>query len=318
MDIFRHDRLSAVTIAVVAVLEGCSAWQPAGAPAAMPHSAARGADGLSDRSQIPPEAKRNVLIYVANNNVEVDIFSFPAGTLVASFSDLFPNSMCSDKAGNVFIINSTYTTVSEYPHGATTPSYVLQMDTEPNSCAVDPNTNNLAVTTTGSGPASAVAVFKNERGSPKYYEYTRYGGFLEQCSFDDRSNLFIRSLAGRHSLAELRNGAKSVESLKLQGSYNAQFLGAVQWDGKHMTIAETDYGSGYVLTIYRLAVNGRIASIVGQTALTGGTTTQTAFYRGRIIAGAQFSQIGIWNYPTGGPAITLIPYVQAGGLALSR
>ena len=257
-----------------------------------------------------PEANGENLLYVTNS--AIDVFAYPSGAPVGSIADPFAHSVCSDQRGNIFVVDPSYGRVTEYPHGSLIPIATLSPNSEPTYCAVDPKTNNLAVSTAGSRSFSTIAIFTNEKGRPKYYNYDKYGGFLEQCSFDNQSNLLMLTEGGHGSLAELPKGARAVESITLKGSYKGTELSAVQWDGKYLTIADQSYDAE---TIDRLVVKGTTAKIVGQTILKQAATAQTAFYRGNVIAGA-YANTGIWKYPSGGSPIKTI-YGTSGGLALN-
>jgi hypothetical protein len=311
METFALGRYAVSLGVAAALLGGCGGSQSSlGALDSRPESYAIAAQPRQTRTWMLPEAKGENLLYVTDS--AIDVFSYPSGTPVGSIADPFAHSVCSDQRGNIFVVDPSYARVTEYSHGALIPIAILRVNSEPVYCAVDPNTNSLAVTTGGTKSFSTVAIFTNEKGHPKYYNYDKYGGFLEQCSFDNHSNLLMRAEGGQHGLAELPKGAQAVESITLKGTYKGTELSAVQWDGKYLTIADEGYD---LETIDRLVVKGATAKIVGQTILKQAATAQTAFYRGNVIAGA-YANTGVWKYPSGGSPIKTI-YGTSGGLALS-
>jgi hypothetical protein len=311
METFAFDRYALSLGVAAALLAGCGAPQLSiGALGSSPQSYPTTVQPRQTRAWMLPAAKRENLLYATNS--AIDVFSYPSGTPVGSIVDPFAHSVCSDRRGNIFVVDPSYARVTEYPHGSLIPIAILSVRGEPTYCAVDPNTNNLAVTAAGTGSYATVAIFTNEKGRPKYYNYDKYGGFLEQCSFDNQSNLLMRTAGGDGSLAELPKGARAVKSITLKGSYKGTELSAVQWDGNYLTIADQSYDAE---TIDRLVVKGTTAKIVGHTILKQAATAQTAFYRGNVVAGA-YANTGIWDYPSGGSPIKTF-YGTSAGLALS-
>jgi hypothetical protein len=255
-------------------------------------------------------AKGQDLLYISDSGIYV--LSYPAGKLVGTIYDPFSSSLCSDRQGNVFVIDGGYSQITEYPHGSLTPIATLNVNAEPDDCAVDPKTDNLAVTTTGNGSFATVAIFTKEHGRPRYYDYVEYGGFLESCTFDDRSNLLMLAAGGQHSLAELPQGAKAVRTITLEATYKSTELASVQWDGKYFALAVDGSDAE---TIDRIVIKGTKAHIVGQSVLDQAAATDTVFYRGNVIA-KTYSGTAVWNYPAGGDPVRML-YSVGGSFALS-
>jgi hypothetical protein len=156
--------------------------------------------------------------------------------------------------------------IFEYAHGGTIPIAALRDPaSEPRSCAVDPNTGNLAVTT-----AEEIAVFTHGRGKPKLYSDNQFLRF-SFCAYDDKSNLFVDG-SSRSSIefAELPAGGHKLREITLNESFKAP--GGVQWDGKHVAIG--DSGAG---VLYQFDISGSAGTEVGSTQL-GRSTTINQFY----------------------------------------
>src|SRR5215469_13012639 len=125
---------------------GTPAQQIARAGALLPHLAS-----VPDnrRSWMAPDAKTTSnLLYVADgNNNAVDVYSYPGGKLEGTLTGFdTPLGACSDKAGNVYVLNGNGTTAIEYAHGGTAPIRSLALAGYPGlSCSVDPKTGNVAV-----------------------------------------------------------------------------------------------------------------------------------------------------------------------------
>ncbi len=184
---------------------------------------------------------------------------------------LYPAGECVDKAQDIYITDSNGPVtglheIFEYAHGGTTPIAALRDPAaEPTSCAVDPNTGNLAVTT-----AEEIAVFPQGRGKPKLFSDSQFSGF-RFCTYDDKGNLFVDG-ASRSStdLAELPAGSHKLREITLNESFKG--VGGIQWDGKHVAIG--DSGAGVV---YRFDISGSAGTEVGSTQL-GRTATINQFY----------------------------------------
>jgi hypothetical protein len=132
--------------------------------------------------------------------------------------------------------------VYEYPHGATEPNATLGISgsgERATACAVDPETNNLAVDyfpEGSSGGFNGVAVFPNESGKPILYNNTSHGAW-NWIGYDDNSDLFISGATTAEPLAiwELPAGSAQTLAVTIQ---NNRFggPGQVQWDGKYVTV----------------------------------------------------------------------------------
>ncbi len=259
-----------------------------------------------------PEAKQEDLVYAfLTYDGYVEVYALPSMKPVGSIADPYTHGICSDTSGNVFLVDLN-SRIVEYPHGSFIPSATLSVRRhQPLYCAVDPNTNSLAVTTDGPGPSAVnTVIFPNETGKPKYYYYRNHPGYLEQCVYDDHSNLFV---VADGNLTELRSGTKAFQDLKIKGSYSTRNFGAIQWDGKYITVADGTYDAE---TLNRLVLNGTVLKIVGKTRLKNGQTgPEIAMYHGKVI-GAGVGTLNVWKYPAGGNPLKTIYYGPT-GLAIS-
>jgi hypothetical protein len=184
---------------------------------------------------------------------------------------LYPAGECVDKAQNIYITDANGPVtglheIFEYAHGGNTPIAALRDPAgEPNSCAVDPNTGNLAVTT-----SEEIAVFTQGRRKPKLYSDNQFSRF-SFCAYDDKSNLFVDgSSRSSTEFAELPAGGHKLREITLNESFKAP--GGIQWDGKHLAVG--DSGAGVV---YRFDISGSAGTEVASTQL-GRSTTINQFY----------------------------------------
>jgi hypothetical protein len=232
---------------------------------------------------------------------------------------LYPRGECVDKAQNVYITDGNGPVtglheIFEYAHGGTTPIAALRDPAgEPSSCAVDPNTGNLAVTTSAFQYREEIAVFTQGRGKPKLYSDSQFLGF-SFCAYDDKSNLFVNgSSHSSTEFAELPAGGHKLRAITLNESFKGP--GGIQWDGKHLAIG--DSGAGVV---YRFNVSGSAGTEVGSTQL-GRTMTINQFYiepsnfgqgTRKLIDPVMRDQSGpgsvhFFDYPSGGRSTRKLP-----------
>lgn len=261
-------------------------------------------------------AARQALLYVSDTVTgDVYVFSYPKGKLqqtLTGFAD--PAGECVDAAGDVFIANTGSSNIIEYAHGGSAPIATLKDDGYfPVGCSIDPTSGDLAVTnftTTGSTPGN-VAIYKKAKGQPKrhYVDASLYEVLL--CGYDSSGDLFVDGLTQNYggAVAELAHGATKLSDVTLDRTLGNP--GGVAWDGKHVAIG--DQASN---TIYQFQVKGGKAKTVGSTLLGGATMVFQFWIDGTKVAGADAyaSDVGLWSYPKGGPALKTISglYVPLG------
>ena len=73
-------------------------------------------------------AKRGTLMYVSNaNDGTVSVLSYPRGDLVGTLTGFKePYGLCSDAAGDVWIVDDETATITEYAHGAASPEATVE------------------------------------------------------------------------------------------------------------------------------------------------------------------------------------------------
>ena len=288
-------------------------------------------DSRRGRSWMDPNATRDYLLYVSSNALgdkSVYVFSYGKGSLVGTltaFAD--PQGMCADKAGDVFITDTSAMKIYEYAHGGTNPIATLSdPNGSPQGCSVDRATGNLAVADIEGYPSSQgnIAIYAGASGTPTYYtdSGTLYRPF--SCSYDNSGNLFIVGAqpSGQFQLGELLKGSSNIADIALNQHINSP--GGVQWDGKY--VAVSDDGNGYLGTaVYEFTVSGSSGTLEGTTSFPNlyginqfwlGPRTTPKYPATRIVAAdyrGNSNDIGIYNYPAGGtPRKTIM--VGAGGL----
>ena len=129
----------------------------------------------------------------------------------------YADNLCSDKAGDVFVVQGAYETVLEYSHRGKL-LQTLQTYDVPQSCSVDPTTGNLAVPTVD---YSCVYIYPNAR-PPAQSVCNDPFAIVGLCAYDSHGNLFLDGAAGgvpHHSyvpyLAELPKGSATFHNYAL-------------------------------------------------------------------------------------------------------
>lgn len=282
-------------------------------------------------SWMTPDGKRaKTLLYVADESGnDVLVYSYPGGKLTGTLTGFdTPTGICSNKGGDVFILNGNGMTVEVYKHGGTSPIRTLDLPGYPElNCSVDPTSGNLALGVLAGSCGDCVAVFANGQGIPTTYEPSGQNG-LPGCGYDKSGNLFCDAYAsgGGFALYELAAGSSSFKTVSVSGA-GSLTAASVQWDGTDLAV-----GSGAGSTLYQIQLSGSSGSVIGSTAL-GGAGAVWQFWithnlgskkhHGiRAIAptygGSGGAEVGYWNYPAGGdPTKTITGLSQPDGAALS-
>jgi hypothetical protein len=306
-------------ICSVAMFAGCGGSQPpVGAPGSVSQTPSSARHGKQGRSWMLPEAKRERLVYVANNNDTITVYSYKSRSWVGTITtpNEFLQGMCVDGKGNVYATFFTSNKIVEYPHGSVLPIKTLNDPGYPWDCAIDPATGDLAVTNGGNEATGSVLVYKDAKGTP--VEYTDSGsdpiwGFF-YCTYDDEGNLFADGVTGGGSqfsagLAELPKGGTALMNISLVHNGPYDLPGGLQWDGKYLTYAV--YGDQ---NIYQLTVSGGKSSQSGVTYLNQAQLNQYWIHpqntgRHQAVIGVSSDDnpsIEYWDYPAGGDPIATI------------
>lgn len=268
-----------------------------------------------------PDASGQNFLYVSSiegSKVNVLIYTYPKGRYkedVQKAGLVFPHGECADKRGHVYVTNessdSSSSEVLEYAHGGTAPIRTLSVSGPADQCAVDAITGDLAVA------SSDLAIFRAAHGKPTYHAFPT--GFEHAaCDYDDKGNLFVdgvmKRVPSRAALAELPARSRDFVKVKMPDISEAKVPGDVRWDGKDLAL-----GDG-VNSIYRLAVSGAKAQVVGIVQLYGGSDVESMWIEDGDIVGANNSSrtVMIWAYPAGGQPIRVLNSVGRGdGVAVS-
>jgi len=315
-------RLVPLCMAAVALSACGGLWPPISARPE-PQNTVRANNVNRESSRVLPQAKNRDLLYVSDQLfTDVYIFSYPAlepvGTLTG-FS--LPEGLCSDEQGNVFVTDLLARKIVEYAHGGSEPTETLNDGGYPDGCSVDPSTGNLAVADYGSsGSPGDLAVFHNARGTAVIYTDPAMISF-RNCGYDDKGNLFAdgQKYDNDPGLAELPAGGDKLKDIEFGRDFDAE--GSVQWDGQHLAVMGNSAGS-----IYRLAIAGSKARVVGRTTLKSPRFSFSFWIQDRkliltyvpVHSRAKDIALGVWTYPGGGkPVKNIRRLLGAYGLTVS-
>ncbi len=266
------------------------------------------------------EAKSEDLLYVSNTLFnEVWVFSYPGGHRVGTLTGFaLPVGICVNQhTGDIFVTDLLANRIQAYAHGGTSPIRTLPDSKNPQGCSVDPSTGNLAVADYTSQAPGKVAVFRNAKSGPTRYADPNFDSF-SSCGYDGDGNLFADGLNGSQSgLAELAKGTGKFKDIALDKSIDG--IGDIRWDGKYLAVM-ADSGNW----IYRLAISGSSAKIVGRTSIdTARHDDDFWIEANRVVVThypprSKYPTVGFWHYPAGGqPAKVLseLPGVQDIGVS---
>ncbi len=269
----------------------------------MPQAPAARLSADHDGSWMLPIARHETLLYVANR-INVSVFSYPQGNPVGVLvrPDFWAHGMCVDSSGDVFVTsaNQSVPRVFEYAHGSTKVKAifkpVIDYPGAAVSCAVDPTTGNLAVTTIGEG----IDVFERAMRAPVRYSSLALKNDY-YCAYDGKGNLFFDGNNAGFYLAELPKNNRDNRVTELHVAFPGTiFPGGVWWDGKYLDVLNSFWG-----TVYRYRIRAHRAFPAGAFNLTGGLGVLEYWVEGNTLiapSGAVFGRgkIRFYHYPDGG------------------
>jgi hypothetical protein len=283
-------------------------------------------------SWMDPSAATKNLLYVSNFNTEtVLVYSYPQDKLVGTLTGFAgPDGLCSDKKGDVWIVNNDGEDAVEYKHGGKNP---VAKVSDPGEvligCSVDPTTGNLAITNPETAnslyPQGKVAIFAHAKGTPTVLKVPNVA-MTFFCGYDDKGNLYADGFQYSSSMfifAELPKGKKAFKDITLDKGIN--YPGNVRWDGKYVAVGEQEYeysSLGYESAIFQTTgAGGKVVHVI---PLTGTGDIVGFSIEGKTLIGPDANyrnadDVFFWNYPAGGKATkTLTGFDAPFGTAISQ
>lgn len=277
-----------------------------------------------------PALAGGALLYVSDAvSGDVNVYSYKGqkiGVMVGQLTGFKqPDGLCSD-GKHVWVTNTNNQTVDEYAPGGTAPIDVLQVGNYyPVGCAVDPTSGDLAVTDISSTSNSAgnIAVFADAQGLPNYF-HSGNVYYYYFCSYDGSGNLWFDGQANAtgtpFAFAELAKGDSIGNAVPLNQVIN--FPGAVQWDGKSISIGDQLASSGESVA-YEFRMSGSTGTRTHVTPFKGSKDVVQFWIDKRTTADfgpdAGAAQVGVYKYAVGGMPIQVqAPFSQPIGATIVR
>jgi hypothetical protein len=270
----------------------------------------------SGRTWMDPAAKGGDLLYVATaGNSAVEIYSYPKLKQVGALTDTqWPEGLCSDKAGNVWVTNYEFHGylpgyMTEYAHGGTKIIATLQdANQSPGDCSIDPTTGNLAIANripaTGEYSSGNIGIYTKAKGDPVTYTSPDIF-FYYWCTYDDKGNLFVNGFnsASQVVFVELPKGSRKFKTLQLDEPMSWPV--GIRWDGKYLAAGNGNDTNPFV---YRFQIHGNKATTVSSMQLNGASSIAqfTVFGKNIIVPSVQSGIVGIYAYPAGGDTVKTI------------
>ncbi len=261
-------------------------------------------------SWMSPRAKREDLVYVSNPaNNTVSVYGLSDHQLVGVLSDVSqPFGLCTDGAGNVWVVAWGNNTIVEYAHGGTTRLKTLRAPQDDiYDCSVDPTTGNLAVTNWGAKNwfKGNVLIYSHASGKP--IPYTAHSvWFYFGCSYDQNGNLYVDGwdayLNAYVALAVLPKGQTKFRDVTLEPSLQPPMLGGMQWDGQHVAIL--NWKALYVYQVGRKFAHAVSVALLTDKFPIGMFWITTARNGAQTViapdSAGDPSAVQFWRYPEGG------------------
>jgi hypothetical protein len=210
------------------------------------------------------------LLFVSDTSTDnVYIYQLPKLALEGTLTGFKrPEGMCTDKDGNVWITDTSASTITEFSHTGDKLATVSDPYGQPYSCAFDPTTGNMAVPN-WNGPSSLgnLAIFPAGSSQPSVITVPNQQTYL-YAGYDPKGNLYFdgESEYFDYTLFECPKGSSSCFQLTLNASMS--FPGLVQWykRGNYLAVGN-DGCSPTGACIYHVNVAGSSGTVVGTTDL---------------------------------------------------
>lgn len=188
----------------------------------------------------------------------------------------------------------------EFALGGTKPIKTLTESAgESANCAMDPTTGNLAAPILSNGD---IVIFQHASGSGTVMTTPLFEAYFD--GYDNNGNLFVDGRNGSlaFGLVGLPKGSSTFENVSI--SNTVSFPGAVQWDGKYLTVGDQESH-----VIYRYRVSGTTATLKGTVSLTGASDCgQTWIGSSGVVfcPDSGNTQGEVYKHPSGGSPIAIL------------
>lgn len=259
--------------------------------------------GLPQGRTASSSSSTAALLYVSGmaSSHDVYVFTYPGGSLIQTLTGFGgPAGVCSDAAGNVWIVDLLAGTISEYAHGGTTPIATRSDPYAPAGCSIDPTSGDLAVSNEGGGYTGegSISIYPAAQGPPTNYPIDQYVSLADGIAYDDSGDVFVAASGrqrARSRLVWLKNGADRVRPFGLQPRRRSVAIG---WVAGRLAVADiAGTIERYNVRDGRGVGTGRIIKVqcayAYQFWVGGSTLVCASAFNG-------YESVGLWKYPKGG------------------
>lgn len=228
--------------------------------------------GVSNHSWIEPGASGDDLLYVSNGNGIVNIYNYSTQALIGELIDFTkPEGECTDRKGDVYIADYGARDIAEYAHGATTALRVLKDGPyNPDACAVDPKSGDLAVANYSNGDSlytqGSLAIYKHAKGKPTYYKSNALYN-VNGVAYDGYGDLLVTGFflysgyRAETAFGYLTPKSRSLQQIALPPPYTStgtwEAVAGVIWDGKYFGVMGYD-----ALYLYSINIKSEYVGMV--------------------------------------------------------
>ncbi len=270
-----------------------------------------GKPGFAARA-LQPATRGSYGIFVSDAYAnQIYVFSYPRvkylGTLPQppeGFSE--PQGLCSDGSGNLFVANTSNSTIDEY-RDLKFVQALSDPKEYPVGCAVDPKSNTLAASNiiSTSGGQGGISLYANETGTaqqlidPNMYEVYFLGYYADTGRLfysGDDTNFYP-------ALSSYSNGKFKIVPLK---GATLGFAGTVTYSTATRSLAVGDQDTFYGPTFYHVKSNGKVTGSTVLACESGYCDVVQASLKGHRLFALGGEGIGVFDYPAGGNPIKTI------------
>jgi hypothetical protein len=296
--------LMASTATLAACSSGLQSQAPFTQPALTQFPAVRSDEGAN-------------LLYVSYPGInDVDMYVYANGTVgkrIGSIDTPNPTGLCTDKAGDVYVVSNSGDTISKFAHGATLPVRTIKLAAGyPYACAVDLSSGDLAVSVENphgkTYKGGEVHVYPG--GQLPFKDYKSFVGFHQTSyvAYDDKHDLFVvaspcqtyyycqyDSQGAPPALFELTPGARWFERVHLKHSKLVDPAG-IAWINPTLLVTDNNYKNKQRVFGLKVFVQHRNAAVIETIPLTSTQNAQGVAVRAGVAIVADGGGDAVRNY----------------------
>lgn len=263
----------------------------------------------------------------------VQVFNWPSGTYVGALAAppegwSQPQGECVDNKGNVYVANTSRSTIDEFSHSGTFVQALQDSGQYPVGCSFDQGNGNLVVSNiiTTSGGAGSLSIYTGATGSPTVVAVPNMARvyFIATAGKTGVTYFDGSDSSGAFQYDSYTDSSNAVTPITVSGG-SILFPGSVMFSRMNRWVNVGDQDTFSSPTFYQLSqTSATTATIVGSTVTTCPTSVcdiVQGSIKGPRLDGPDAVQLtaNIFPYPAGGSPTTTISGVfnQPIGSAIS-